>query len=180
MILVAYVNQKKPIIVEGELRLDGLKKYLEGLNLLKCVWLSEDATGIVEKVEFDPKTNQMVGLVLPTDFQTGMPMPFSYLARNTEEIHGNMKCNKSAHVYVIMAQPLVKHVPPYVLQLFGTDNKFSSENILLRWKHTVDELERYIFLQNGFSLTQFYNSQTIFIDTELKSLVFRRMVIHGF
>lgn len=136
------MNQKKPTIVEGELRLEGLKNYLEGLNLVKSVWLSEDATGIVEKVEMDPKTNQMVGLVLPTNFQNGMPIPFTYLARNTDEIHDNMKCSKSTHVYMIMAQPLAKHVPPYVLQLFGTDNKFSTENILLRWKHTVEESMR--------------------------------------
>lgn len=41
-----------------------------------------------------------------------------------------------------MAQPLIEHAPPFVLQVFGTDNKFKSQDVLLRWKETVEELKR--------------------------------------
>lgn len=108
----------------------------------KCVWLSEDASGIISKVEFDSKSNQMVGLVLPMNTITGMPMPFTHLARTTEEIEKNMKKDKPSLVYVVMAQPLKKGVPPFLLQIFGTNNKFTAQNVLLRWKYTVDELRR--------------------------------------
>lgn len=108
----------------------------------KNVWLSEDATGILSKVEYDPKTNQMIGLVLPIDFDSGMPIPFSFMARNAEEIDSNMQRTKSCSVYVIMAQPLVENAPPFMLQLFGTDNKFRSRDVLQRWKFTSAELER--------------------------------------
>lgn len=64
-----------------------------------CVWLSEDASSIVLKVEFDPKTYQMVGIVLPFDQTTGMPVSFSFLARNAEEIQSNMKRKMSNSVY---------------------------------------------------------------------------------
>lgn len=141
-ILVSYINQDKPSIVEGELRCKALNLYLESLQLIKYVWLSEDATGISTKVEFDPKTNQMVGLVLPTDSTTGMPIPFTYLARNAQEIQRNMNCHKSIYVYVIMAQPLCKNAPPFILQLYGTDNKFDANSVLLRWKYTVEQLEQ--------------------------------------
>lgn len=106
------------------------------------VWLSEDATGIVSKIEFDPKTNQMTGIVLPTNSNTGMPIPFTYLARNAEEIQANMRKNTSTLVYIVLAQPLVEHAPPLILQLFGTDNKFKKQDVLLRWKHTIHELKK--------------------------------------
>lgn len=139
---MSYINQNKSTVVEGELRIKELSHYLESLNLEKNVWLSEDASGIVSKVEFDARTNQMIGLVLPVDPTTGMPMKFSFMASNEEEIKKNMhKCNQSTHIYLVMAQPL-KNVPPFVLQLYGSDNKFTTQNVLRRWDHTRSELER--------------------------------------
>lgn len=94
------------------------------------------------KVEFDKKTNQMVGLVLPMDKKTGMPIAFTYLARSADEIQENMQKNTSSLVYLVLAQPLKKNVPPFILQIFGTDNKFASQNVFLRWNHTVNMLKR--------------------------------------
>lgn len=119
--------------------------YLESLNAEKIVWLSEDATGLVAKIEFDPQSNQMIGLVLPVNTTTGMPMPYTFLARSATEIKYNIdKKAKSSLVYVIMAQPLIPKAPPFLLQMFGTDNKFKAEDVLLRWKHTEQELKRYL------------------------------------
>lgn len=137
-----YISQNKPKIIEGKLRCEELHAYLDALKLNKCVWLSEDASGIVPKIEFDSKTNQMVGLVLPMDQNTGMPIAFKYLARNANEIQENMQRKKSTLVYIVLAQPLKKCVPPFILQVFGTDNTFTSNNVLLRWKHTINELKR--------------------------------------
>lgn len=139
---MGYINQHKSRLIEGVLRIKELIDYLDSLNLEKFVWLSEDATAIVTKIEFDPKSNQMVGLVLPINSSTGMPIPFSYLASSENEIYKNMNHNKSTIVYAVMAQPIKKNVPPFVLQLFGSDNKFTAQNVLLRWKHTRAELER--------------------------------------
>lgn len=121
-----------------------MKQYLKKLDLLPIVWLSEDGSGVQGKVEFDPNTNQMVGLVLPLDQCTGMPIKFSFLARDVDEIQENMKRNKSMYVYVIMAQPLSRDVPPFPLQLFGSDNKFTTKNVSLRWQYTVEQLKRLI------------------------------------
>lgn len=98
----------------------------------RSVWLSEDASGIVSKVEYDPKTNQMVGLVLPICGKTGIPIPFTYLARSGVEIKTNAEKPKASLVYVVMAQPLRMVAHPFILQIFGTDNKFKSEHVLKR------------------------------------------------
>lgn len=119
-----------------------LCQYLEGLNLRKIVWLSEDASGIEGKIEFDPNTNQMVGLVLPLNKCTGMPISLTYLARDINEIQENMKREKSMYIYAILAQPLSKNAPPFPLQLFGSDNKFTTQDVLLRWRHTIEQLRR--------------------------------------
>lgn len=137
-----YINQNKSTIIEGKLRCEELKTYLDGLELPKLVWLSEDATGIVVNVAFEPNSNQMVGLVLPINQNTGMPASFTFLARNADEIQENMRKNKATLVYLVLAQPMKKGVPPYILQLFGTDNKFKTPNVHLRWKHTIIELKR--------------------------------------
>lgn len=140
--LEKYISQYKTTITEGKLRCAELNAYLEGLNLDKYVWLSEDATGIVTNVDFDPNSNQMVGLVLPTNQTTGMPIPFTYLARNAVEIQTNMRKRKSTHVYMVLAQPLKKKAPPFILQLFGTDNTFKANSVHLRWNNTINELKR--------------------------------------
>lgn len=117
------------------------------MKLEKIVWLCEDATGINTKIEYDSTTNQLVGLVLPTDIKTGMPVSHTYLARSVEEIQNNIKKPQSTLVYVVLAQPIMPKVPPYILQVFGTDNTFTSEHVLKRWDHTLSELKRYISLK---------------------------------
>lgn len=124
------------------MRCGQLYDYLDGLKLDKYVWLSEDASGIVSKIEFDPNSNQMIGLVLPVDQKTGMPITLTFMARTAKEIQTNMQKKKSTLVYMVLAQPLKKGVPPFILQLFGTDNRFTTQNVFLRWNHTVKELER--------------------------------------
>lgn len=139
---MGYISEYKTKITEGELRCKDLVHYLETVKAKKYVWLSEDASGVVAKVEFDSKSNQMIGLVLPSNPSTGMPIPFSYLARSECEIQSNMKKNKSSLVYIVLAQPLMKNTPPFILQLFGTNNRFSANDVLNRWKHTVQELKK--------------------------------------
>lgn len=142
-----FISERKPKIVEGQLRSKELLEYLHCVNAKKIVFLSEDASGIITKVEYDSKTNQLVGLVLPLASDTGMPIPLSFNAASQTEIQRIMKLErKSSLVYVIMAQPLIEHTPPFVLQIFGTDNKFTTMNVIDRWLYTARELRRYINL----------------------------------
>lgn len=48
--------------------------------------LSEDATRMIEKVQYDPNTNQLIGFVLPINSDNGLPIPFQFPARNANEI----------------------------------------------------------------------------------------------
>lgn len=136
------IDQNKIRIIEGQLRTKELADYLHKMKTVKSVWLSEDATAIVSKVKYDPKTNQMVGLLLPLHKNTGCPIPFSFLATNADTIEQYLKEPLSHSVYVVMAQPMDEKVPPFVLQMYGTTQRFNSSDVTKRWHCTKSELER--------------------------------------
>lgn len=73
--LVRCINQNKTHVVEGQLRCKELSDYLDDMRAIKRVWISEDGTAIVARISYDPKTNQLVGLVLPLGLN-GCPIPF--------------------------------------------------------------------------------------------------------
>lgn len=139
---MSYINKRKQTVIEGELRCEALAQYLQRMNAPKVVWLSEDGTGIVPKVSYHNSTGQLIGLVLPTDPITGMPIPHSFVPQTASEIVLQMKKTKSTLAYVIMAQPIKDGVPPFVLQIFGNDNTFKTENMFQRWIYTKNELSK--------------------------------------
>lgn len=137
-----YLQQKKLKITEGELRCEQLNEYLNKIKAPKYVWLSEDGSGVIQKCVYDVKSNKMVGLNLPIDTVTGIPISTSFIAKTLPEIEKHMESRLSHMVYIVMAQPMLQKAPPFVLQIFGTDSRFTSKDVLNRWKHTRTELEK--------------------------------------
>lgn len=141
---MSYIQRRKQKIVEGELRCEALVKYLDDIKAQRKVWLSEDASGIVAQVTYDPSTNQLIGLVLPKN-KNGMPTPFTFTPNSMSQINDQMTHNaRSTLVYLVLAQPLKENAVPFILQIFGEDNKFKSNDVLQRWVHTRDQLARYL------------------------------------
>lgn len=140
---VKRIRNERRRIIEGELRAAQLKKYCDDLKVTKDVWISEDGSGVVSNVHYDSVSNQLVGFVLPKNSDTGSPIPFSFGAEDATQIMEHMydsSSHKSSLVYLVMAQPLVENVPPFILQIFGTDNRFPKEEVAKRWNFTQSEL----------------------------------------
>lgn len=144
-----YIGQVKSSAEEGVLRTDGLAKYLQDLNLPRIVSLSEDATRIVNRIQYDKSTNQLVGFVLPIQGTNGMPLTggnkacsAATMERCFFDIKTGEEKKRSSNVNVVMAQPMVKGIPPYCLLIFGTDSMYTSEDIRKRWSFIVDELRK--------------------------------------
>lgn len=114
---------------EGELRCEGLDAYLKSIKAPKYVWLAEDGSGIITKVSYDVASNSLIGLNLPLDEQTGMPQKSTFKARTLQEIEKHMSNSKCTLVYIVVAQPVVAHAPPYILQIYGTDNRFKEKDV---------------------------------------------------
>lgn len=87
-----YVQANGPIIREGELRCAELKRYLEDRQLEPIVWISEDATRITGRVQYDSATNELIGFVLPLS-SNGMPLRGVFQARSAKEIEDHFKGN---------------------------------------------------------------------------------------
>lgn len=134
-----YIQKTHSHITEAILRCDELLVFLKERNLPLIVSLSEDATRIVDRIQYDRSTNQIVGFTLP--LRNGMPVPLSYPARNFKEIlkHFTNKNPSSTLMNVVMAQPLAD-VPPFCLLLFGTENKYNAADVAMRWETIVDRL----------------------------------------
>lgn len=126
------------------MRVQELANYIIKFDAPMKVWVTEDGSGIVPDVEYDTFSNQLVGLVLPINSDTGMPTPSVFGACTANDIERHLKnSSKSSLVYLIMAQPLKENVPPFVLALFGTDNKFCTQHVIKRWDFIRSELNRF-------------------------------------
>lgn len=142
MFLVNRIHANKERILEGELRCKALHKYLEAIQAPMSVFLSEDASGIVKKVVFDSHTNQMIGIVLPFDLNTGMPCAWTFMAETAEKMKEYLEKPQSTLVYIIAAQPLKENAAPFILQIYGTDNKFDADSVSKRWIFTEKQLKK--------------------------------------
>lgn len=136
----------KNVVIEGDLRCDDLRQHFiknkSDPESEMFVFLSEDGSGIVKRPTYDSKTQQLVGIVLPLK-ENGMPKTMCFTPRSAEEIENFMKLEQSALVYIVVAQPLTPNIPPFILQIFGTNNKFKKGDVLARWAHIEKETKRY-------------------------------------
>lgn len=139
-----YIKSSNHFVGEGILRHNELLLYLTERNLPLWVSLSEDQTRIVNRVQYDSNTNQIIGFVLPIDKNNGMPVPFTYEARSAEEIvkYFTQNVPVATLVNVVMAQPLSTIYPAFCLLIFGSDNKYSRLDVRNRWKFIVAELKK--------------------------------------
>lgn len=115
---------------------------MEKIGAPKKVFLSEDASGIVKRIVYDSITDQLIGIVSPLQPENGCPKLFAYKASSEEEMKRFMELPQSTLVYIIVAQPLKANAPPFIIQLFGTNNKFNSSDVLARWKYVTTELKK--------------------------------------
>lgn len=133
------VHSQYSKIEEGVFQFDALVQHLRKYNSPFIVAVAEDATRIVQKVEYDPATDRCVGFVLPVD-DKGLPVVNTFTANTFQEIEEMFKNRPiSKYAYLYTATPL-KDVPSFTLACVGTDNKFTTELVMLRWKYIQSHL----------------------------------------
>lgn len=108
-----------------------------------CGWGSEDATKITRGVRYCPRTNKMVGLAGPLNKETGLPDLSEFIfetVENSFEIY--QKSSKAEYMNVMMFQPLASQSMPFVLNMYGTDNRFTHQDVTKRWIYTKNALNQ--------------------------------------
>ena len=130
-------------IAEGEFLFDELFAHLNSYGATKAIAIAEDATRVIARAQYDQETDRVVGFVLPCD-GNGLPIVDSFIASSFSAIETMFKNNEIAKfAYVYMAQALSLHVPAFCLACLGTDNRFSADEILKRWKHIYLECRKH-------------------------------------
>ena len=129
-------------ITECVFRWKEVKEKLIKRNLPLKVTASEDGTVVTGRVQYDFKSNQIVGFVPALD-SDGLPLVGSFPATSGQEILHHFKFGAVSRIaYVIMVRPLAVISAPICLALFGTDNKFDYRQVLQRWKWMSKEAEK--------------------------------------
>ncbi|CAG9765751.1 unnamed protein product [Ceutorhynchus assimilis] len=138
-------------VIEGVVSMCELKNYLVKRKLPLSVFISEDQTAILKKIQYDPKSNKLVGVLLPKD-NTGFPVTNKFIVSSIQDIRNAFEKEIiTNNAYVFMAQPLKDKVPAFCLCIFGSNNKFSYEDVINRWTFVVTEAHKYGIEIYGFS-----------------------------
>ena len=133
------IHKSFNVIAEGCFQFDQLLDHLNAYSAAKVICVSEDATRVVSRIEYDPNTDRLVGFVLPVD-KDYIPMPNVFLATSFERIEEIfMTESKAMYAYLYMAQALKPGVPPFCLALIGSDNCFTNKSVVARWKYILKE-----------------------------------------
>lgn len=128
-------------VVEGSLRVEALKKHLTNYNTTLEVWMSEDGSGVINKVEYDPSNNSLVGLIIPRD-ENSMPYKMYFQATTAKKIEDYYKAHAVASlIYIYVAQANNPDVPPFCLLFFGTDNRMLLSDVQRRQNYISNELK---------------------------------------
>lgn len=128
-------------IIEGELRIGALKEFLKRTKSPPVVWLSEDATRIISKLQIDPSTGNMIGILLDKDDDTGMPITFQKSLDSVQNLKDLLENScLTMNATVLMARPLKNGSPPFCLMVTGCDNKFTASSVTKRKKYILDQL----------------------------------------
>lgn len=137
-----HISREKTTVTEGFLRIEELLTFIRDRKLSKNIWLSEDQTRVISKVQYDSKTNELIGFVLPLSSETGMPILSSFPANNASDIANSFESSEISNlVNVIMAHPIEDGAPTFCLCLYGTSNRFTTADVLKRWKFIIEQLE---------------------------------------
>ena len=94
-------------VIEGQLRIEELKKFLEEHKTTSRTSLSIDATRVVSRIQYHRKTNQIVGFVLPKNKLTRMPIPQSFPATSAKVIQNYFLKESCSKVISTMIEHLL-------------------------------------------------------------------------
>ena len=92
-------NRRYSLLGEGQFIFDKLLAHLEGYNAEKIVSISEDATRIISRVEYDSSSNKIVGFVLPLD-SNSLPEQTSFYATSFVDIEQMFLNSKKPLVHI--------------------------------------------------------------------------------
>lgn len=137
----SYIGTSENHLTEGLFNYDGASDYFNR-NQSILGFCAEDSTAIVPKITYDTTSDTFIGFSLPLD-GNGVPIIKSYSTNSficLEQWYSDLSQATSLNACLI--QPLstsIKNITPYLISAYGTDNKFRSSDVILRWGHIYQQ-----------------------------------------
>lgn len=139
---------------EARFRYDESKAYLDSVQS-RFIYLSEDCSAIIPRIEYDSNSNNFNGFATP--IVDGIPIEKSFNCQTFEELKSlfeNVPRANLVNIHVI--QPICDDGFPVkpsasVLSAYGTDNKVTSMDVLKRWLFIYQEFHYRNIRVLGFS-----------------------------
>ena len=145
-------NEKREQLAEGQFRFDSMKTHLRSLNTAYA-FVSEDCTGVIQKVSYDRRSNSFVGFCPPLQ-NNGFPRLAPFQIETFSDLETAFKNKKiSSLLNIHSVQPITpqgQRASPFLIAAYGTDNTFDSYHLLRRWLQIFDES-----LQQGIRVVGF-------------------------
>ena len=136
------LNREYHPIQEGSFRFESLAKHLECYHTPKVIFIREDATCVISRIDYDNETDCLVGFVMPCD-DNGVLLTVFFKADCYESMQAIFRNGEFAkYAFVYMAQPLARGVPAFCLACLGTNNRFTSEHVFKRWQYIYTECKK--------------------------------------
>lgn len=138
-------------MLESEVRIEHLYKFIIQRNFQLVVWISEDQTKVVEQVVYDTKSNRLLGFVSTLD-SNGFPNEMNFVATSAYTIKKHFDNGiRAPYVNIVMAQPLNSNASAFCIAAYGSDNKFNYKDVGNRWKFLEDRCLQKQIKVLGFS-----------------------------
>lgn len=141
----------EPIEV-GIVDVNKIVKFLSDRNYPKHVIVSCDETRVSRKIEYDFKSDKLVGLTAPINQVTGFPDLSEMKTSIPSEILETIGTRSlSSYVDVFMLKPLTPGSASMCITAIPTDNKYTKSDKLKQFNHIVCELATVGIKVEGFS-----------------------------
>ncbi|CAF3345178.1 unnamed protein product [Rotaria socialis] len=139
-------------INEGDFRYDLMCDYLS-LQKTNFIFASEDCTGVIPKIIYNVQSNTFIGFV--PHLEDGLPKINTFSTESFSKLENWFgTLNKSHLLNLHMIQPMnldLKSCAPFILSAYGTDNHFTTLDILMRWMTIINQCVKKGVKVIGFS-----------------------------
>jgi hypothetical protein len=127
---------------EGEIRAKDLVEYLRQHDLPLVVSIAEDATAVTGRLGYSHRFNSVVGFGLPLQIN-GLPNSKDAEVNSADDFVSIFRSyERASTVMVVMAQPLSNSVSPLRICSFGSNNRFTSDDVENRMNSLVSSLKK--------------------------------------
>lgn len=140
-IIQSKIAASEDVVTEGLFNYDGMRNYFN-TNQSTLGFCAEDTTAVVPKITYDTTSNAFIGFSLPLD-DHGLPITNSFSTDSSfcfEQWYCNAPKSKSLNSCIVQPlSPSFNNCSPYLLAAYGTDNTFTTSDVIARWQQIFEQ-----------------------------------------